>query len=230
MKLETDRPSLAEARWSRETSDPTRPHPVLDRGAEARKMPPVVFRKARPEDLPALRGLHRMSFLTLGRTAYDQDAIKGFLDDIVTADPQLIADGTYHVAEIDGTLAASGGWTMRRPDYEARLGSSAPEGAVATIRAIFTAPAFAGRGLARRIMDLAETEAVAIGGAERLELCATRSAVSFYAGLGYLAGESGDILLSNGKLFHYRRMSKDVAGVLGKPCAPCARETRADAA
>lgn len=171
----------------------------------------VAFRKARPADLPALRGLHRASLFTLGRPAYAQEAIRAFLDEIVTADPELVADGTYHVAEIDGILAASGGWTMRRPAYEVRLGSAADEGAVATIRGVFTAPAFAGRGLARRILELAETEAVVSGGAERIRLCATRSAVGFYSRLGYREGEGGDLVLGNGVRFGYRRMSKDVA-------------------
>ena len=171
----------------------------------------AVFRKANYEDLPSLRRMHRASLLTLGQSAYVQDAIQGFLQEIVTADPQLISDGTYHVVEIDGVLAASGGWTMHRPDYESRLGSATRKGDAATIRAVFTAPAFAGRGLARQIMDLAESEAVAIGGAAQIELCATLSAVSFYTGLGYTKGESGEIILRNGIGFGFRRMSTTVS-------------------
>ncbi len=170
------------------------------------------FRRARAADLGELRAMHRISFRAFGSADYSAAELDGFFADVETADPLLIEDGTYAVAESGGRIAASGGWTLRRPDYEAKLGGGAPSGRVATIRAIFTHPDFARQGLARRIMELAETEAVLIGGAERLELCATLSAIGFYESLGYTAVAPAVLPLGNGAMFRSVRMTKPVPG------------------
>lgn len=181
-----------------------------------------TFRKARADDIPALAAMHRASLFALGGRHYGPAVLEGMLADIPTADPALIADGTYSLCECAGEIVASGGWTFRRPCYEdtatAEASGAAPAAPAATIRAVFTHPGYARRGLARTIMELVETEAAILGGAERLELCATLSGVPLYERLGYSRIAPVRIGLSNGATLEGWRMEKP---------APAARERRA---
>lgn len=68
-----------------------------------------TFRKATHADIPALLAMHRASLNELGGRFYSADALAGLLADVPTADPDLIADGTYALAECEGTIVASGG-------------------------------------------------------------------------------------------------------------------------
>lgn len=83
---------------------------------------------------------------------------------------------------------------------------------------MFTHPGFARRGLGRAIMELIETEAAILGGAERLELCATLSGVPLYERLGYGAVEPVRLTLSNGAHFDGLRMTKPALRETGR-CA-----------
>src|SRR5690242_17915610 len=73
---------------------------------------------------------------------------------IMGIDTQLVDDGTYFVVEADGELAGCGGWSRRATLYggdhtagrDARLLDPATE--PARVRAMYTAPAFARRGVA----------------------------------------------------------------------------------
>lgn len=121
-----------------------------------------------------------------------------FLDDdqiaashgIMGVDERLIEDGTYFVAEIDGELAGCGGWsrraTMYGPDQMAgrddRLLDARSE--PARIRAMYTDPRYARRGVGRTILraccDAARSE-----GFRSLELVATRSGRPLYRRAGF---------------------------------------------
>lgn len=183
----------------------------------------LTFRKATHADIPALLAMHRASLTELGARYYSAHALAGLIADVPTADPDLIADGTYTLVECEGAVVASGGWTFRRPCYEdtATLGATASVAAAlrtATIRAVFTHPAHARRGLGRAVMELAETEAAILGGAERLELCATLAGVPLYERLGYTAIAPVRLTLSNGALLDGLRMAKPAVRETGR-CA-----------
>jgi GNAT superfamily N-acetyltransferase len=82
---------------------------------------------------------------------------------------------------------ASGGWSRLRPNYANATrpaGLPAAEPTVPKIRSVFVHPAFARRGLATRLMDLAEGEARAAG-FRTIELTATLSGVPLYLSRGY---------------------------------------------
>ena len=169
------------------------------------------LRKATHADIPALSDLHRAALLELAEEHYTARQVEGFLAEFRTVDPDLIADGTYFVIEHEGRIAASGGWTTRMPAY-ARGVATRPQAnhACATMRAIFTAPDHARRGLARRIMSIAEDQAVVLGMAERLELGATLSGLSLYARLGYCPTSATTVRLGNGETFSWINMAKTV--------------------
>src|SRR4051812_49512239 len=100
-----------------------------------------------------------------------------FLDDAQIAssralmgiDTQLIADGTYFVVEADGALAGCGGWSRRSTLYggDHTGGRDAallvPGRDPARVRAMYTHPAAARRGVGRLILSLCEAAARAEG-------------------------------------------------------------------
>ncbi|MGH9245970.1 MAG: GNAT family N-acetyltransferase [Acidimicrobiales bacterium] len=121
-----------------------------------------------------------------------------FLDDaqiesskaIMGIDRQLIDDGTYFVVEIDGAVAGCGGWSRRATLYggDHSAGRDAalldPATDPARIRAMYTAPDFARRGVGRLVIEACETAAAAEG-FTMLELMATRSGRPLYEAAGF---------------------------------------------
>lgn len=105
-------------------------------------------------------------------------------------DMQLIADGTYFVVECDGEMAGCGGWSRRATLYGGHdspvLDSSLldPAKDAARMRAMYTSPAFARRGVGRLILSLCEAAAAA-GGFTRPELMATLSGQPLYEAYGF---------------------------------------------
>ena len=123
---------------------------------------------------------------------------RGFLDDaqiaasraIMGLDRQLIADGTYFVVEADGAVAGCGGWSRRATLYggDHTPGRDAavldPATDAARVRAMYTHPAFARRGVGALILRLCEAAAKAEG-FTRLELMATLSGRPLYLQAGF---------------------------------------------
>jgi len=123
---------------------------------------------------------------------------RGFLSDdqiaasrtIMGLDRQLIADGTYFVVETDGRIAGCGGWSRRAtlyggdhtPGRDAALLDPATE--PARVRAMYTHPDFARRGVGALILELCE-DAARAEGFTRLELMATMSGRPLYVRAGY---------------------------------------------
>lgn len=128
---------------------------------------------------------------------------RGFLDEeqiaasraIMGIDTQLIEDGTYFVLETgDGALAGCGGWSRRAtlygsdstPGRSGRLLDPATE--PARVRAMYTHPAFARRGVGRTILQLCE-QAAAGEGFRQLELMATLAGRPLYEAYGFTPHE-----------------------------------------
>jgi GNAT superfamily N-acetyltransferase len=175
----------------------------------------ATLRRATPRDAPRLRAMHRASLMTLGADAYSARQIETFLDEVGTVDEALLGDGTYMIAELGDAIAASGGWTLRRPSYDAHLpeeARKAPRKGRATIRSVFTDPRFARKGLASSIIEICEGEAAARGNATRLDLCATLSGLPLYRKLDYRSDASVSVPLSNGERFEAIYMTKSIAG------------------
>jgi GNAT superfamily N-acetyltransferase len=123
---------------------------------------------------------------------------RAFLDDaqlessraIMGVDTQLIEDGTYFVVEAGPDLAGCGGWSRRATLYG---GSQTPgrDGALldpetdpARVRAMYTNPAYARRGVGRLILSLCE-RAAAAEGFRTLSLMSTLSGEPLYAAYGF---------------------------------------------
>lgn len=105
-------------------------------------------------------------------------------------DGQLIADRTYFIVEDTSRLAGCGGWSHRATPYGGdhspgrNAGPLDPATDAAKVRAMYTAPGFERRGVARLILSLCETAAKEAGFG-RVELTATMSGKPLYEACGY---------------------------------------------
>jgi len=123
---------------------------------------------------------------------------KGFLEPaqiassrmIMGLDRQLLVDGTYFMVLDGEAIAGCGGWSRRAtlyggdhtPGRDAAVLDPATE--AARVRAMYTHPDFARRGVGRLILSLCEAAARAEG-FRRVELMATLSGRALYSQCGY---------------------------------------------
>lgn len=165
-------------------------------------------------DLPALADLIQASVRGLSRGTYTEEQVESALRHVFGVDTQLIADGTYHVVTAeDGTLAAAGGWSRRRTLYggdqmkEVEDPLLDPQREPARIRAFFVHPAWARRGLARRLFERCAGEAMKAG-FRQLELMATLPGEPLYRALGFEGVESTEAVLPDGVRLPLVRMTR----------------------
>ena len=157
-------------------------------------------RRALAEDLPALGALMDAAIAELQKPFLSAAEIESSRA-IMGLDTQLVADGTYFVVETGdeenggtgGTaIAGCGGWSRRATLYgsDAAGGRDAalldPATDPARIRAMYTHPRFARRGVGRLILRLCE-EAARTEGFRRAELVATMAGEPLYRACGYRA-------------------------------------------
>ena len=157
------------------------------------------IRKARIDEREAIQVLIAESARYLSREHYTDTQIEAAIVTVFGVDSSLIEDGTYYVAEIDGELAGSGGWSKRKTlfggdQYTSRDTSYLDaETEPAKIRAFFIHPAHARKGIARAILSQCETHARAEG-FQALELMSTLPGIEFYKSCGFTV--IGDFELS----------------------------------
>ena len=150
----------------------------------------MQLRLATTEDIPALDHLMRNSVRGLSAGFYTERQIELSLIHVFGIDSQLIADGTYFIAEVDGRIAGCGGWSKRRTLYggdQTKTGEDNlldPATEPARIRAFFVAPDFARQGIGRALIEACEA-AARNAGFSHLQLGATLPGVPLYAALGY---------------------------------------------
>jgi GNAT superfamily N-acetyltransferase len=176
-------------------------------------------RKAVAGDIPRLREVIEASVRGLQAEDYSPAQIEGALESVYGVDSQLIADGTYLVAETrEGAgmqIVACGGWSKRKTlyggdQYAAREDSLLdPARDAAKIRAFFVHPAWARQGIGSLILGACEQAAIAAG-FTRLEMGATLSGVAFYRAKGYVEIENQSVPLGNGEALPIVRMAKEV--------------------
>jgi len=149
----------------------------------------LTSRPAVPADVPGLTALMDAAIAELQRAFLD-DAQIASSRAIMGIDTQLIDDGTYFVVESDGDLAGCGGWSRRAtlyggnqtPGRDSQLLDPAVD--PARVRAMYTSPAHARRGVGRLILSLCEAAAAAEG-FTRLELMSTLSGEPLYTAYGF---------------------------------------------
>jgi GNAT superfamily N-acetyltransferase len=177
----------------------------------------VQIRRAATGDVPRLREIIEASVRELQGNDYSPAQIEGALQSVYGVDSQLIADGTYFVAEdasqLNPAIVACGGWSKRKTlyggdQYAQREDSLLdPSRDAAKIRAFFVHPKWARRGIGGMILDACE-DAARAAGFMRLEMGATLSGVAFYKVKGYVEAENQAVRLGNGETLPIVRMIK----------------------
>lgn len=137
--------------------------------------------------------------------------------ELMGLDTQLIDDGAYYVIECDGVIVGCGGWSRRATlfggDHSAGRDSALldPRHDAARVRAMYTHPTFARRGVGRLILSLCEQAAFAEGFA-RAELAATLAGEPLYRACGYEEIERFEAETSSGVRVPLIRMGKMLLG------------------
>lgn len=159
-------------------------------------------RWATEADLPALSALITLAIDTLQAEVLTPEQVIASRA-VMGLDTQLVADGTYLVAERDGVLAGCGGWSRRATlyggDHSTALRDPVlldPARDPARIRAMYTHPAFVRQGVGRRILAGCERAAAAHGFREA-ELMATLSGLPLYGAAGYRACERVEAMVGD---------------------------------
>lgn len=159
-----------------------------------------ALRLATSADLPALRVMINRAIAEL-QSAFLTPAEVEASQAMMGLDTQLIDDGCYYLAEIDGQLAGSGGWSRRATLYggDHSAGRDArmlePGRDAARVRAMYTHPDFVRRGVGRAVLAACEAAAYEAG-FTRVELMATLSGQPLYRAAGFVPVEH--ILDNNG--------------------------------
>lgn len=176
--------------------------------------PAIVVRLARADELSALDRLIAHSARELGEGYYTPAESEAAIAHIFGVDSELVADGTYYVAEADGEILGCGGWSRRATLFGGdrfagrEAGLLDPAQDAARIRAFFTAPAHARRGVGHRLLHQCETQA-AQAGFRRLALMATLPGEPFYLRHGYIGGAM-QALDCGGITVRFRAMTKQL--------------------
>ena len=193
----------------------------------------IRIRKADSADVNELRELIECSVRELQAADYTPAQMEAALEKVVGVDSQLIADGTYFVAEARTSdaqlnvehptghsdseakwvLAGCGGWSKRKTlfgsdHWRAREDALLdPKRDAAKIRAFFVHPAWARRGIGSKILEACEI-AASTAGFTSFELGATLTGVKLFKERGYVAAEKIEVSVKNGITLPVIRMVK----------------------
>lgn len=179
------------------------------------------IRKAVPADIPGLKELIALSVRKLQAEDYSKAQMEGALESVFGVDSQLVADGTYLVAEArtdsgEWQAAGCGGWSKRKTLYGGDAWSARedtlldPDRDAAKIRAFFVHPDWARMGVGSRILQACE-DAAREAGFSRCEMGATLTGAKLFGARGYEARERIEVPLKNGERLPVIRMEKGIA-------------------
>ena len=172
------------------------------------------IRLATPDDLTALSALMKLAINQLQSAFLTPEQVEAS-HEIMGLDTQLILDGTYFLVEAGDRIAGCGGWSRRAtlfggdqtPGRNAALLDPATD--AARIRAMYTHPDFARRGVGSLVIRTCEAAAVAEG-FRRAEMAATLSGEPLYLAMGYEVIEPFDGQTSRGVVVPLKRMGKAI--------------------
>ncbi|MCB0720116.1 MAG: GNAT family N-acetyltransferase [Bacteroidetes bacterium] len=152
-----------------------------------------MHRLATRADEPALLALMESAIAVLQQGFLDAGQIASSRA-IMGLDTQLIEDGTYYVIEDGDAIVGCGGWSPRATAYGGNHSTRRdatmlnPRTEPARIRAMYTHPDHARRGIGSMILRICEN-AARQQGFGRVILVATLSGQPLYAARGYIEEE-----------------------------------------
>ncbi len=175
---------------------------------------PLTHRLARREDVATLRPLMAAAIRALLPQFLPPEAVEASFE-VMGLDTQLIEDDTYFVVLCDRVIAGCGGWSRRATLFggDHTLGRDDslldPQLDAARVRAMYTRPDFARRGVGRRVLELCE-QAAAAEGFRRAQLVATLAGEPLYRACGYQERERFEAATSRGVAVALVRMDKAI--------------------
>ena len=190
----------------------------------AAALPPMTgsafaHRTAQRADIPALTLLMAVSIRGLLKGFLPPEAVEASFE-VMGLDTRLIDDGTYYVIECGDVIVGCGGWSRRNTlfggDHTAARDDALldPRTDAARVRAMYTSPAFARRGVGRLVLSLCERAAASEGFA-RVELAATLAGEPLYRACGYEEIERFEAPTSKGIPVPLIRMGKPISNLRG---------------
>jgi GNAT superfamily N-acetyltransferase len=169
----------------------------------------LSIRIATLDDVPAMAAVIDRAIDDLQRAFLSPDEIAASRL-FMGIDTQLLRDQTYLCAVVDGRVVGCGGWSWRRTlfggDGSGDLIDPAPvdpQHEPARIRAMYTDPAYARRGVGMAIITAAE-DAARAAGFRVAELMSTLAGEPLYRRCGYVA-EGGRVYHANVPLIPMRK-------------------------
>lgn len=176
--------------------------------------PVIEIRRATLADRPALEDMKERSISALLDPLMTPEQ-RTEMRRITPFDPVLIEDGTYYVATVGGWIAASGGWSRRAALFSPNgqgTGDAAlldPETDAAGIRAMYTNPDFARKGLGSLVLSTA-LAAARLAGFRRAQLLATVAGERLYRAAGWRTEEQVMVGSGDRAVVPGYRMRRDI--------------------
>ena len=145
----------------------------------------LQLRRASADDRETLLSMQALSMRILATPFYGDRAVEAFVA-MGTMDDALLEEGRYYLAEIDGQLVGSGGWSTQMPGYAAILEAKPANDSdiKARVRSVYVHPLFVRQGIARTLMEHIEEDIVKAG-FDTGYLGATLSGLPLYRRLGW---------------------------------------------
>ncbi len=178
-------------------------------------MTDLTHRLAQMADLPELHALMKRAIEQLQDGFLSPEQVRAS-HHVMGLDTQLVKDQTYFVVEIEGRIVGSGGWSWRATLYGGDDSIVAREPLAldaatdaAKIRAMYTDPDFARRGIGRMVLGLCEAAARGAG-FQRAEMMATLAGEPLYRAFGYLPMEKIESAPIDGVRVPLLRMEKSL--------------------
>jgi len=169
---------------------------------------------AKEDDLPALNQLMQRSMGRFLAEFLDPNQVAASYE-IMGVDSRLVTDGTYFMVMDADVLAGCGGWSRRETlfggDHSAGRNPRLldPSSEPARVRAMYTDPDHARKGVGRLILGLCE-DAARAEDFTSVELAATAPGVPLYTACGYMPIKAWDEITSDGTAVPLVLMGKSI--------------------
>ena len=171
----------------------------------------LTLRSARLSDLSAVDLLLSRSYPRLLAADYPPSVMVTALPIIARARPELLTSGRYYLAfGPEGQLLGAGGWSAAAPGPSDQPEGRAGAVAFGHVRHVATDPVAVRQGVARAVMQ-AVFDAALAAGVTQMECLSTRTAVPFYAAIGFRVLGPVEVPLRAGIVFPAMRMIRDMA-------------------
>ena len=174
----------------------------------------IKIRTASRADASALFAMQALSLRRLASGFYEPEVLEAF----ITQGPMdlVMLDGDrYFVAEANGHILGSGGWSPNVPGYHASFDQLDTDTGMpsAVVRSLFIHPDAARRGVASASMMRVEAE-IRAAGFNTASLHATLSGIPFYRRRGWRGGLPVAVDLPGGHSLVGLSMTKQLMGEL----------------